>query len=488
MSSSHGSDTRIYSTTRLLSIAGYDDEPIIDNSFSIRLPRLTQRSGRIVRTAGGVLELWLPNSDILPFYPGVAPRSFRMEIPSKIMERRYDGHLGRFDFTMSPQCYDKNHQWRGYVLRPCPINYHLPEFQDIHPFWSKIHGGLDSKLVDILIDQVNGLTESSKGNESVYPIRRDLWPPKCQLPSFDDLERLRTSVRFEDAIDIGRAIQRQIKDYDAWHQYVHICLNDKGDRDREVICRTPIPVANDAYIGIWINGAPESHILYEFCHGLPCFIAHKLSPSARSALSILELPNPDIKSGTHVVQLEVKNNGCDYLSQRYNHGYTHWKPTQATGITTSEESNTMSASASFGWKGPYFSSIQSSTAFLINNPPPELSPMPVEEELPIVTLSPIQVDRVSLGEDRVPWIRPPIVINPPQKKWSHWIEDWEDGVPTMRAVGKKHTDGLNHIYYDRSRSRVLYFDFSLSQDRGLISDVDIYGLPPPPYKYKGMNG
>jgi hypothetical protein len=117
---SKDSDRQWYTVERLASDSGYLDQPAVDDGFLFLLPRFYRYSGRIVATKYGRWEIWSPNSVLSPFYPGVRNNdgSERAELVSERVGRRYDGHLGRYDFTVHPQAFDPLRPWRGYILRP----------------------------------------------------------------------------------------------------------------------------------------------------------------------------------------------------------------------------------------------------------------------------------------------------------------------------------------------------------------------------------
>ncbi|RDB17786.1 hypothetical protein Hypma_000982 [Hypsizygus marmoreus] len=110
-------DSRRYLMGRLPSYHGYADLPVIDDRFAFILPRFYQHTGRVVDMPGGMWELWSPNSRQTPYYPGVTPSSFLPMPPADITQRRYDGHLGCFDFCISPQTLSPDRPWHGFILR-----------------------------------------------------------------------------------------------------------------------------------------------------------------------------------------------------------------------------------------------------------------------------------------------------------------------------------------------------------------------------------
>ncbi|KAF8240653.1 hypothetical protein L208DRAFT_1231250, partial [Tricholoma matsutake] len=64
-----------------------------------------------------VWELWSPNSSQAAFYPGVPPADFQLSCRSDEMQQRYNGHLGRYDPTVSPQLLFEQTPWCGFILQ-----------------------------------------------------------------------------------------------------------------------------------------------------------------------------------------------------------------------------------------------------------------------------------------------------------------------------------------------------------------------------------
>ena len=157
MNSESKLDSRRFPTSRLLSIHGYDHLPLVDDSLSFNLPRFRQHSGQLVAVGHRIWELWSPNSAQVAFYPGVPPTNFQLCLPSDETQRRYDGHLGRHDYTVSPQLLSEEHPWRGFILRQevgfkRQLDY--PEFALLHQNWhstSSEEGMISAEWIDALM-------------------------------------------------------------------------------------------------------------------------------------------------------------------------------------------------------------------------------------------------------------------------------------------------------------------------------------------------
>ena len=112
-----GNSKRIFDVSRLKSFAGYTDGPILQDRLDYFIPPFHVISSRLVAFGKRLFELWSPNSTQTPFYPGVQDPNFKagLEIPPS--QRRCDGHIGRFDPTISPQHYNPNYLWLHLVRR-----------------------------------------------------------------------------------------------------------------------------------------------------------------------------------------------------------------------------------------------------------------------------------------------------------------------------------------------------------------------------------
>jgi hypothetical protein len=131
-------DSRKFSVRRHLALSSYLAPPIIDNGLLSRLPWLVQRVGRSVQLEQRVWELWSPNSAVTPFLPGLAasPPEHCLQVPRE--HRHFDGHLGRFDFTISPQQFSPSAPWRGFILRSCLDSTERPELWPLHQYWEQL--------------------------------------------------------------------------------------------------------------------------------------------------------------------------------------------------------------------------------------------------------------------------------------------------------------------------------------------------------------
>lgn len=60
-------------------------------------------------------ELWSPNLSVHAYFPGIRDRDANLGTELQPHLRRSDGHLGRFDYTTSPQYYSDERPWLGFI-------------------------------------------------------------------------------------------------------------------------------------------------------------------------------------------------------------------------------------------------------------------------------------------------------------------------------------------------------------------------------------
>ena len=114
---STGHDSRQYSTRRRKSCFGYFEPPVVDDTLSFLLPPFSRVHSRTVVMKGETWEVWSPNSLVDAFYPGIRAPGYKVAMEVDPTKRRFDGHLGCFDPTKSPQHYDPRQPWLALVRR-----------------------------------------------------------------------------------------------------------------------------------------------------------------------------------------------------------------------------------------------------------------------------------------------------------------------------------------------------------------------------------
>lgn len=119
-------------------------------------------------------ELWSLNSPTEVFYPGLRGPEFNLGVELEEQYRWCDGHLGRFDPTVSPQILIPSKLWYPFVQCSAdPMLY--PEFMPFLSIWREalclVDKGFIHKLARRIIDVMDHL-ESWHGMAAMHP---ELW-------------------------------------------------------------------------------------------------------------------------------------------------------------------------------------------------------------------------------------------------------------------------------------------------------------------------
>ncbi|KAJ7713859.1 hypothetical protein B0H16DRAFT_1478337, partial [Mycena metata] len=178
-------DSRHFSRPRQQYKSAYSLEPAIRPLMLFELRCGPPRSGRDVSLSSGLrVELWSPNSEQLPFYPGVPNPFFTLAIPLKTSDRFQDGHWGRFDPIISPQYFNQAAPWWPFLRRACKVEKTDAAFAAYEPLtavWRSLDastGCVPPEYVERLKNLV-GIMQSTIDNLPVNSVQE-----KCpQFPS-----------------------------------------------------------------------------------------------------------------------------------------------------------------------------------------------------------------------------------------------------------------------------------------------------------------
>ncbi|KAF5366492.1 hypothetical protein D9615_010646 [Tricholomella constricta] len=487
-------DSRSFGTPRLASNAGYEEPPVVDDSITFYLPRIQQLCGSMVNSE---YVAWSPNSRQSPFLPGVVPQGWTPIIPRDRTQRRLDGHLGRFDFTVSPQMVS-GQVWRGFILLP-QAGYRwrkdLPEYDLLTKQWESTGphvGHVSTEYVTRLrrrLDELEKAMAKFAGLELSYT---NYWASRPQLPLRSEIDHLARLSTWEDVVDMGVEIQRNMKDRAAWVAFA-TRLTSVGWRsvidDVRKRKEGALP-ANDNFIGAWINGNREQDSLWLLSQGVPCFIVHRLDPDDRWTARVAHDRRRSWTEGSGVQFLDSEKNPYDFVAIRNGSVRSCFRtpPYPSPEPRASAIHRELSAASKQGWTGE-------STGvwpFRPQTPRPE-SPRvdytaqgDVDMDEPAVppnpTLDAPPPETVNLYAGRVAWVKPPAVKSAQGKagKWRKF-----EGVSETKFVeiGKRNDLETEYCYYDREFRRELRTDYKLSPPAGLTTDTRVFGMPAPTGSY-----
>ncbi|KAJ7164853.1 hypothetical protein C8R43DRAFT_1122732 [Mycena crocata] len=98
--------------------------------------------------------------------------------------------------------------------------------------------------------------------------RRPLW---ANSERFAKLKAVRV---WATAVDLGIAIQRSVREKEAWIRFYSERRRMMGYHFDD-LRRMQMPEADDVFIGFWANGASEKTVLHLMAAKVPCFIVHE---------------------------------------------------------------------------------------------------------------------------------------------------------------------------------------------------------------------
>jgi hypothetical protein len=128
------SNVYTYSTPQLASFHGYHRIPAVDNRLEFDIPPFATYTRRDVAMNSQRWEVWLPNSLQVPYLPRRAKSQFTHKPHTNPERRCFDGHLSRFDPTVSPQYYTDAYPWNAFILQTPPVDPPV-EFVSVYRVW-----------------------------------------------------------------------------------------------------------------------------------------------------------------------------------------------------------------------------------------------------------------------------------------------------------------------------------------------------------------
>ncbi|EDR06478.1 uncharacterized protein LACBIDRAFT_328877 [Laccaria bicolor S238N-H82] len=445
-----GNDTRRYFPRRNPSFAGYDQIPHLPPPPTYDLPASVYR--RYVANQGRMWEITSPNSLQNTFCPGIRPANLNLRVRFfEEQHRRYDGHMGPFDPTRNAQLWLPGKEWRALIMGPAAGNPRkYPEYEVATNCWKsdaapafdtgRIHNSYIDKL--ILQNQEVGwrmevLHKEYVKHHFLEPSHRALWSAAIRpaIPTSEDIDSLQATP--------------------FW----------MPDADAEVA------MADDCYLGVWLNGAEERQARWYLKEGIPCFVVREVTSLERVLLAARETVI-DFAAGTSTSSI-------------------HWTINDYDSMAISRGDLSLSDTAMIhdpGWVWPQA---------VVNRRDESRSPDTKSADKSVVDYGPPPLETISIASDRVPWIKPPPVkkaaasrANAPaheRKRWIKFVENY-DPKGSFKEVGAKNAPvHRTHSMYDREKRWHLFFLRPPKIPEGCVSDPSIFGQPCPKGVYKGIN-
>ncbi|KAJ7727027.1 hypothetical protein DFH07DRAFT_782599 [Mycena maculata] len=270
-----------YASPRLPDFYGYDVPPQVDCSLPYGLPQIKRpvRIIRVVKISGKHYQISSPNSKQSPYYPGPC-RPAADKLPP-LSKRRFNGHLGPADAT-SP---------RAEI-----------EWTEVHTIWER--QGVDSDLGQLSRQFVVELAcELADCSLNVRKMRATTAAPafirNAYIPAYgqDEVQALSTVRVYEYAVDLVMEARSPQNASMASHggplrkyargvlieDFCHVIHpKDANNRRKKTNAQnTDIPLADDTFAGLWLNGDQLSELdflWFLLCAKLPCFIIEEVPP------------------------------------------------------------------------------------------------------------------------------------------------------------------------------------------------------------------
>ncbi|KAF9542390.1 hypothetical protein CPC08DRAFT_730638, partial [Agrocybe pediades] len=438
---------------RLASFAGYVFPPVVVDAMLFTLPRFSLSSHRIVECFQRSWELWSPNSSRYTFYPGVQEFGTRFGRSLPASMRRYDGHDGRFDPTVSPQHFDKERPWLAFIQTSPDVS--RPEFTPFTSVWVRDRSGYAGKFNQSFVLQV-----------PLSTIRPDLWEKRPLIPTKDDVVHLNRLSKWEEAVDYYTELQREIKYLAAWCSMADAFIafaKDRPEVDR-------VMPANETIMGVWLNGCEEEDGKWLLANRVPCYVIHELSSNeTRDGVTSSKRVN-DFHTGTGVVRLRVAANALDQIAKKGGNllRELNWDLGQASAtdhkyLPTDRERSALDAQ---GWRnGVYYDPKQTV----------------VMKILPSTAVA---------SETSGLLLPPPITRGDNAGGWSKWSEEeLEDEEYVLVRRGKHYPmPPDSYEYHDRINNRRVYLNSPLTLPSNYKANPWTFGLPVPSMRSVELEG
>ncbi|KAJ7735282.1 hypothetical protein DFH07DRAFT_967283 [Mycena maculata] len=502
-------------------LAGYRDIPNIHTAMKFDLRHLPRITSRIVHLDGRVFELWSPNSLQLPFLPGARDRSYVPALPVWLTDRRYDGHCGKHDCLYMPQFVRPDTVHWPFVRRVSsvpPTDYVYVAFAPLPDYWisnraGSTEGAVDPAYVTRLSALQGELGQRLKRREKPLSSNSVLWLARPGGPSPHDVARLIGVRSWDEAVDVVVKVQRILRLQEAWIAYVDKVLQQQNF-GVDALQWGDTPLADDRFIGTWINGMSESLVGRYLSSSIPCFVVHEYAHDAvtREQVHPLTPVFTDFLSGTEVEELLSDRNPYQRLA-RPQTGRLDALPSSTDGRAPAELALAVDERRSSslylealpgrrtGSSAPFAAVASPLDALPSTGPsaPFAAAPNPVTRSPVASGVAPAPrakddrlahraLDVVELDPAHASWIRPP-PIHPRRVDagaWTHWEAEEHNGRLVFLYRGKGYQIESNGPWYDRENKRKLYFgDYELPV--GVLNVWD-FGAPAPTLDFIVVDG
>ncbi|KAJ7587558.1 hypothetical protein C8J56DRAFT_1050781 [Mycena floridula] len=308
-------------STRLSSLSGYGDIPVLQNYLAVpRIPNFDLYCGRMVelrdlRQTRIVAEVWSPNAQQSAFYPGPKVPGYPVApVPNVLFptpaRRRADGHFGRFDGSCHPQLYSSQFPYLPFCPAP-PSSLEQSNFlwRPLALNWIADEGGMGIVEPAFITGLLKALAVLDDRQGSwTFHLRFAASMTRPSVPSSADISAYAVRMNYFQALDGISCIQRQLCFYSGWIHHEEAWngvpfvglpaarLSDESD--------PAIPTASARYMGVWGNGLDlDDFEWYARVGRVPIYLIGCYSPGSRPVVGNNELLAETLYDRTSVEQL-----------------------------------------------------------------------------------------------------------------------------------------------------------------------------------------
>ncbi|KAJ7124035.1 hypothetical protein C8R43DRAFT_958929 [Mycena crocata] len=505
-----------YSEGRLRSDAGYDDFPHIFTAMSFDLRQLPRISSRILKVEGHVFELWSPNSKHIAYLPGVCKDDFNPTIPSSLSSRRYDGHAGKHDCMVVPQYYrDVASHW-PFMRRPTHVLGTDPArvvFARLTDYWESNRPGPSGRIRPSYIDELERLSlQFDRQIGEMRALFREgsaTWKRRPLWANADRFAKLRTVRIWATAVDLGIALQRSVREKEAWIRFYlerrrmmgypaaeptrlhaifdgndgrgtgRLALATEEMRSSSVYLQSLGPLED--VIPYYRPGTPppapaEVPTVYP-----PTLDARPMAATRRK--STLQPPkSPKLNVVTGLPKSAAALTGLAW-------GASGWNSTASDSLESrswgDSAAGAHSAGEALGNAATSATVVPAVGATSASGSKPSTGNGATTNSLTNRYAAP-PIEHRRIDPERFPWVVPPAIATPPPKgKWQKWeLDTFRDGKAWLGKGAKTRPGGV--CFFDRVLMRELYMRDSFPPP-GVIND-GVFGRPVPRYPFLYESG
>jgi hypothetical protein len=471
-------DSRRFTRPHVRADFDFDGVRGFDTSLHIHIPAPIKYVGRDVVHQSRHFELWSPNSEKTPVYPGTKPVGLSLVPP--LDHHRTDGSGGRFDWTLIPQHIDTNHLHHPFILDPARLKTRSPEYVYLTSVWdplSPTSGRLRQDFFGSLISRAEKLESRRLDMLNDTPSSlRALASLVSNAPIASDFQHFEGEITWDTCVEGVVHLQRVMREKDAWLRMMSSLRSTKWSIEVPLV--SPLPGTQEQFLGGWINGADERIAKWLLHLGLPCFIIHEYRKGLDFGPGISDRRSCHVTHSfcpEQVWHLLPNINAYEAVAMRHPTPWSKSPPTfRCLNVIATAEALDLSSSQSQGYVRPVSDVYQ--------QPDPEDG----DNTWP----------SSCLFKDRIPWIKPPPIMEASKKgAWSRFcIEslDVDEGHPlhgrdVMQERGKSFRGDLGQTrpYYDRENKRQLYFTSPPPIPAGLVCGP-AFGYPVPFYHFVSL--